>query len=87
MSLMKFLFLFIVPIFSLKCSNCKHFVTGKPDIFVFGKCNLFPKINYVQYLPGDTKRKYRKEDMYYYSSTARQYSSMCGVEGKFYEPK
>ena len=40
---MKILFLLIVPIFSLKCSNCKHFVIGKPDIFVFGKCNLFPK--------------------------------------------
>jgi hypothetical protein len=78
-------FLFIAPIFSLKCSNCKHFIIGKPNIF--GKCNLFPKTNYVEYLPGDKKRKYRKEDMYYYCSTAREYSSMCGVEGKLYEPK
>ncbi len=82
---MKFLFLLIVPIFSLKCSNCKHFVKGKPDIFVFGKCNLFPKTDYVDYLPGD-KRKYRKEDIYY-CSTAREYGHMCGVEGKLYEPK
>jgi len=50
---MKILFLFIVPIFSLKCSNCKHFVETKSK---FGKCNLFPKINYVQYSPDDKKR-------------------------------
>jgi hypothetical protein len=84
---MKFtiVFLLIVPIFSLKCSNCKNFIDAKPNIF--GKCNLFPKINYVQYSPGDKKRKSKKEDMYYYCSTAREYSSMCGVEGKFYQPK
>ena len=87
MSLMKFLFLLITPIFSLKCSNCKHFVIGKPDIFVFGKCNLFPKKDYVDYLPGDKKRKYRKEDMYYYCSTARKFDSLCGEDGTGYEAK
>ena len=42
---MKFLFLLIVPIFSLKCSNCKHFIEpkSKSNIIGFGKCNLFPK--------------------------------------------
>ena len=40
---MKFLFLLIFPICSLKCSNCKHFIEPKSNILLFGKCNLFPK--------------------------------------------
>jgi hypothetical protein len=82
---MKFLFLLIVPIFSLKCSNCKHFVDAKPNIF--GKCNLFPKTKDV-YSMNDKKETVKTktiEDMYY-CSTAREYSSMCGVEGKWYQP-
>ena len=47
---MKFLFLFIVPIFSLKlCINCKHFIPDKENIF--GKCKMFPQIeNKLNYL-------------------------------------
>ena len=85
---MKFIFLLIVPIFSLKCSNCKHFIIGKPDIFIFGKCNLFPKTKDVYSLNNKKESVKTKtiEDRYY-CSTAREYSSMCGVEGKFYESK
>ena len=69
------------------CINCKHFIDAKPNIYNFGNCNLFPKIDYVQYSPGDKKKETKKEDMYYYCSTAREYSSMCGVEGKWYQLK
>jgi len=85
---MKFLFILIAPIFSLKCSNCKHFMIGKPDIFIFGKCNLFPKTKDVYSLNNKKESVKTKtiEDRYY-CSTAREYSGMCGVEGKFYESK
>lgn len=83
-------FLLIVPIFSFKkCSNCKHFIKiTKSTIFDFGKCNLFPKLKDV-YSTNDKKETVKIktiEDMYY-CSTARQYSHMCDVEGKFYQPK
>jgi len=85
---MKFLFLLIVPIFSLKCSNCKHFMIGKPDLFCFGKCNLFPKTKDI-YSVNDKKETIKTKTIEdrYYCSTARQYDHMCGVEGKFYHPK
>ncbi len=85
---MKFLFLFIVPIFSLKCSNCKHFIEPKSNILLFGKCNLFPKTKdiYSTNNKKETVKTKTIEDRYY-CSTAREYSSMCGVEGKLYEPK
>jgi hypothetical protein len=85
---MKFLFLLIVPIFSLKCSNCKHFIEPKSNILLFGKCNLFLKTKDI-YSTNDKKETVKTktiEDWYYYS-TARQYEHRCGVEGKFYEPK
>ena len=83
-----FLLILVVPIFSLKCSNCKHFIRGKPNIFVIGKCKKFPKTKDI-YSMNDKKETVKIktiEDMYY-CSTARQYTHMCGVEGKFYEPK
>ena len=83
---MKFLFLLIVPIFSLKCSNCKHFIIGNPDIFIFGKCNLFPQTKDV-YSMNNKKEIIKTIEDRYYCSTAREYSGMCGVKGKFYEPK
>jgi hypothetical protein len=85
---MKFLFLLILPIFSLKCSNCKHFIDAKPNIFIFGKCNLFSKTKDI-YSTNDKKETVKTKTIEdrYYCSTAREYSSMCGVEGKFYEAK
>jgi hypothetical protein len=80
---MKILFLFIVPIFSLKCSNCKHFIEPKSK---FGKCNLFPKTKDV-YSMNDKKETVKTIEDMYYCSTAREYDDMCGVEGKFYESK
>lgn len=86
---MKFIFLLIAPIFSFKlCSNCKHFIEpkSKSNIIGFGKCNLFPKIKDL-YSMNDKKETVKtKEDMYY-CSTARVYSHMCDIEGKFYESK
>jgi hypothetical protein len=83
-------FLLIVPIFSFKkCSNCKHFIKNtKSTIFNFGKCKMFPKTKDI-YSTNDKKETVKTktiEDMYY-CSTAREYSSMCGVEGKWYQPK
>ena len=86
---MKFLFFFIVPIFSLKvCSNCKHFIKHtKSNIIGFGKCKMFPKTKDIYSVNNkETVKTKTIEDMYY-CSTARVYSHMCDVEGKFYESK
>ena len=83
---MKFLFLLLIPIFSLKCSNCKHFREPKLNILLFGKCNLFPKTKDI-YSVNDKKETVKTktiEDMYY-CSTARQHKHMCGEDGKMFE--
>jgi len=78
---MKFLFLFIVPIFSFKfCINCKHFITDNREN-IFGKCKIFPQIeNKINYLINGIEK-----DGYSYCSTARQHKHMCGEDGKMFE--
>ena len=71
---------------SLKCSNCKHFIEGKSNIFNFGKCKMFTKTKVVYSYSIRDKKETRKtiEDMYY-CSTARQFEKMCGKNGKMFE--
>jgi hypothetical protein len=65
---MKFLFLLIVPIFSLKlCINCKHFIPDNKEN-IFGKCKMFPqienKLNYLMVLKKmDTRIVQPQEDI------------------------
>ena len=65
------------------CINCKHFIndsmTGKSE---FGKCTLFANANRRFLVDG----KHNNYD-YKYATTAREYSSLCGEEGKHYEKK
>ena len=85
---MKILFLLIVPIFSFKfCVHCKHFITDNKEN-IFGKCKMFPKTKDIYSVNNkkETVKTKTIEDMYY-CSTARVYSHMCDVEGKFYESK
>jgi len=59
----------------LLCVNCKHF---RKDLFTepqFGKCAKFPE------------RTDGSEKKYKYCVTARDWDSMCGKEGKFYEDR
>jgi len=66
------------------CIHCKHFTKPLFTRNEFGKCLMFPNIiqpdNY--YVTGKIKKN--NQD-YYYCSTARSQSNMCGNEGKFYE--
>ena len=80
---MKFLFLLIAPIFSLKlCINCKHFIPDNKEN-IFGKCKMFPQIeNKLNYLINGIKK-----DGYSYCSTARGFSNMCGEDGKMFKKK
>ena len=80
---MKILFLFIVPIFSLKlCINCKHLITDNKEN-IFGKCKMFPQIeNKINYLINGIKK-----DSYSYCSTARGHPNMCGEDGKMFKKK
>jgi hypothetical protein len=83
---MKVLFLLIVPICSIKCSNCKHFIEPKSNILLFGKCNLFPKTKDIYSVNNkkETVKTKTIEDNYY-CSTARQNGHMCGEHGKMFE--
>lgn len=65
------------------CINCKHFIptcdTGR-----YGRCLLFPTEEHaVNFLVNGVIDK----DEYYFCSTSRRSSDMCGVEGKMYENK
>ena len=78
---MRFLFLYIVPIFSLKlCIHCKHFI--KNDKSEYGKCELFTKMNMDTFVVNGEKHD---NIDYYYCSTARQFDTMCGEKGKYYK--
>lgn len=62
------------------CIECKHFIPSKTDD-IYGKCSLFP-LNNNDFLINGVKDK-----SYYYCSTARMSTKMCGNEGKLYKRK
>lgn len=65
------------------CINCKHFIPDY-DTGRYGNCLLFPtKEHAVNFLVNGVIDK----DEYYFCSTSRRSSDMCGVEGKMYENK
>jgi hypothetical protein len=89
---MKYLFVIflsiILPIISLKkstpkiCNKCKHFIPDK-DFELYGKCALFPKRNgKINFLVNGIMN-----DEYFYCTTSRDSSDMCGEEGKYYKRK
>jgi len=89
---MKYIFLIIysiiLPILSLKnikpklCINCKYFITDN-DTGKYGKCSLFPKKeNKINFLVNGIS-----EEIYNYCSISREYTNMCGEEGKLYKKK
>lgn len=63
------------------CINCKHFIPDH-DTGRYGRCLLFPTEEHaVNFLVNGVIDK----DEYYFCSTSRRSSDMCGVEGKMYE--
>ena len=84
---MKFyLFLFMISfIDSLKinklCVNCKHIIQDKEFNNEYAKCSLFP-VNNVKFLV-----TVKASNDYYYCSTARSNSNMCGQNGTKYKKK
>lgn len=78
------LFFFISANAEKFCINCKHF---RPTILShpsFAKCKAFPR-------EADNKIDYlvlgRPKPEYNYCSIAREYESMCGQDGKYFEKK
>jgi len=63
------------------CIECKHFIPSKNDD-IYGKCSLFPLYNNNFLING-----VKDESDYYYCSTARMSTKMCGNEGKLYKRK
>jgi hypothetical protein len=66
------------------CIDCKFYKKGLFTFSKFGKCTLFPTVNEPDYFLVNGKNKNNIE-CYHYCSTARNFDSMCGKEGKFYE--
>jgi hypothetical protein len=81
----------ILPVFSFKemkpklCVNCKYFIPDNNNN-KFGKCSLFPVRKENDYFLVDGVSEDEIID-YHYCSTARNYDSMCGNEGKLHKRK
>ena len=78
------------------CTKCKYFIHN--DKLIYGKCALFPKIDYENLLQkrkdlyeflvtGYEKPKEHKPVEYFFCSTTRECENMCGKEGKKYEER
>jgi hypothetical protein len=67
------------------CVNCKFFKNNFYTASKFGKCTKFPQSDLDYTLVDGISVKKKQE--YYYCSTARMSSGMCGKEGKFYQDK
>jgi len=64
------------------CINCRHFINTTPETPENAKCSLFTRTSTDYLVTGEESEK-----MYYFASTARQYSDMCGEEGTLYKRK
>lgn len=78
------------------CTKCRYFVHN--DNLVYGKCVLFPKIEYENIyqkrkefyeflVTGYEKPKMIKSTEYFLCSTARECEDMCGKDGRRYEER
>lgn len=68
------------------CVNCKHFIPSTGDSSkdeLYAKCAMFPHQNSSDYLVTG-KNIY---DSYFFCSTARSWSDMCGPDAKKYKKK
>jgi hypothetical protein len=79
----------LLQIFSLKkttpklCVNCKFFINDHTRDNEYGKCSFLSREeSNTNFLVTGIKNI-----DYYYCSTARQYESLCGKEGKNYKKK
>jgi hypothetical protein len=70
----------------------------KEENLVFSQCFLFPKITreneYLKkkeiikhLITGIQKDEIKRQDIFFFCSTAREYDDMCGLDGKKYEEK
>jgi len=63
------------------CIECKHFIPSENGD-IYGKCSLFPFYNNNFLING-----VNDESDYYYCSTSRMSTKMCGTEGQLYKRK
>ena len=68
------------------CIDCKFFTNNFLTDSDYGKCSLFVRENRIdKYLVNGIKKI--PDIDYYYCSTARNFDTMCGKEGTFFEKK
>jgi len=66
------------------CINCKYIIHNINNDYFYAKCSFYPKEkdNYLYLITGN------KSDIKCdYCSIAREFDSMCGIDGKNYEEK
>lgn len=80
------------------CRNCKFIIKDKNSSIQYSKCSIFSKVepenkyikkkNQIEFLVTENKveEEIIKPKDYFFCSTARDSSDMCGIEGKKYEP-
>ena len=66
------------------CVNCQYYLPTKDGNPKNSKCYLFPrKETTINFLVSGVMDK----DRYYHCSVSREFDSLCGEEGKYYEEK
>jgi len=68
-----------------RCIECRHFISnpkyiGMADAEIFGKCAVFPIIQFSSLTKEPMKPDYR------YCETARAFPTMCGESAKCFQP-
>ncbi len=80
MNLINLLFLAYASALETPCITCKHFINvGNTQ---YSRCKMFPVLDMKDSLVNEYS--HYALNNYYYCSTARTFSSMCG-NGKYYE--
>lgn len=83
---MNFLLLFMLNLSLRRCVDCKFFKRDFLSDPKFGKCQKFPKEAHPDYY-WVTGIKEKTKIEYHYCDVARGVESMCGMQGKQFEPR
>jgi len=83
---MNIIFLFMWNLALRRCIDCKYFKKDFITMNKFGKCLMFPKKEELDtYWVTGIKEKPKVD--YSYCAVARDIESMCGMQGKKFEPR
>ena len=84
---MNFLLLFMLNLSLRRCVDCKYFKKDFIRMNKFGKCLMFPKKEDPDTYYCVTGIKEKSKIDHHYCVVAREIDSMCGMQGKNFEPR